>query len=182
MRAEQRNTGASTDARNGPGSARFLGTQQPPRPARVLADRHYSRKTPGADQFTPPGRKLVLITPAEDAFWVTSYPFAEYVRHAWPGALLCSAFRNEGPTLSSDLVRAAVACTRWKWPEIPELGMVTFVDTAKVRKKRDFGRCFRKAGFTPAGYTKGGHFVLQLLPGDFPAAEAPATRQKTLPL
>ena len=150
-----------------------------PRAAR-LADRHYSRKTIGAPQFTPPGRKIVLLTPAEDAYWVTSFPFAEFVRHAWAGALLCSAFRNEGPTLSSDLVRAAVACTRWKWPEIPDLGMVTFIDASKVRKKRDPGRCFRKAGFNPVGHTKGGLVALQLLPADFPPSQPPTTRQ--LPL
>lgn len=138
-----------------------------------LADRHYSRRRPGTPQFTPPGRKLVLITPAADAFWVTSYPSAEYVRHAWAGAFLCSAFRNEGPTLSSDLVREAVAWTRWKWPEVPELGMITFVDARKVRRKRDPGRCFRKAGFSHVGFTKSGQHALQLLPADFPAAVTP---------
>lgn len=45
--------------------------------ARVLADRHYSRQTPGATGFVPPGRCLVLITRPTDAFWVTSFPFAE---------------------------------------------------------------------------------------------------------
>ena len=65
------------------------------------------------------------------------------------GAWLCSAFRNERPDLyrSSDLVREAVAATRWRWPSVPDLGMVTFVDERKVRRKRDPGRCFTKAGF-----------------------------------
>lgn len=30
------------------------------------------------------------------------------------------------------------------------MGIVTFVDAAKVRHKRDPGRCYRKAGFKPA--------------------------------
>jgi hypothetical protein len=47
--------------------------------------------------------------------------------------------------------------------------MVTFVDPTKVRKKRDWGRCYRKAGFTHVGYTKGGLVALQLLPQDMPA-------------
>ena len=55
--------------------------------AREVADRHYNRQKPGTPQFVPPGRALVLYTETETgrAFWVTSYPFAEYVRHAWAG-------------------------------------------------------------------------------------------------
>ncbi len=50
-----------------------------------LADRHYSRKTPGSPQFVPPGRSLVLLTDDADALWVTSWPYAQYVQHAWGG-------------------------------------------------------------------------------------------------
>ena len=107
------------------------------------------------------------------AYWVTSWPYARYVKHAWAGAFVCSAFRNEGNVLSSALILDAVAATRWKWPEIPEMGMVTFVDRAKVRKKRHFGRCYRAAGFEVAGETTGGLLALQLLPEGFPAALAP---------
>jgi hypothetical protein len=122
--------------------------------ARAFADRHYNRQSIGSDQFVPPGRCLVLKR--DDAFWVTSWPFAEYVKHAWPGAWVCSAFRNEGSHLSSDLIRAAVAATRWQWDDVPDLGMVTFVDPAKVRRKRDPGRCFLRAGFRNVGETAGG--------------------------
>lgn len=143
-----------------------------------LADRHYNRQKPGTPQFVPPGRCLVLK--ADDAFWITSWPFAEYVRHAWPGAWVCSAFRNEGTALSSFLVRHAVAATLWRWPDVPALGMVTFVDAAKTRHKRDPGRCFRKAGFRPVGKTKGGLVALQLLPADMPQPEAPINSQTAL--
>ena len=142
--------------------------------ARVLADRHYSRQTPGAVQFVPPGRCLVLVT--EGAYWVTSWPFAEYVKHAWAGAMVCSAFRNEGGVLSSLLIREALAATRWKWPELPELGMVTFVDAGKVRRKRDPGRCFRRAGFLVVGETRGGLVALQILPELWPESECPLGR------
>ncbi len=133
-----------------------------------LADRHYNRQTIGSPQFAPPGRAFVLKTYALDAFWITSWPFAEYVRHAWPGAWMCSAFRNEGPALSSDLIREAVAATRHKYGAPPEIGMVTFVDRNKTRRKRDPGRCFRRAGFRVCGETKGGLVALQLLPADMP--------------
>lgn len=138
-----------------------------------LADRHYNRQHIGSPQFVPPGRCIVLVTEAIDAFWVTSYPFAEYVKHAWAGAWICSAFRNEGQVLSSDLICEALAVTRWVYGEPPALGMVTFVDTTKTRHKRDPGRCFRRAGFVPCGYTKGGLFALQCLPANMPPA-APA--------
>ena len=111
----------------------------------------------------------MLKIPGE-AYWVTSWPFAEYVRHAWAGAFVCSAFRNEGETLSSLLVREALAATRCRWPEIPELGMITFVDSGKVRRKRDPGRCFLRAGFRSVGKTKGGLIALQILPPEFPEA------------
>lgn len=132
-----------------------------------LADRHYNRQKIGAPQFAPPGRCLVLKTRAVDAFWITSYPFAQYVKHAWAGAWVCSAFRNEGPILSSELIREAVAVSRWEW-STPELGMITFVDTKKTRKKRDPGYCYLKAGFKNVGFTKGGLVALQMLPEDMP--------------
>ncbi len=146
-----------------------LTTRADPRGAR-LADRHYSRKTPGAAQFAPPGRCVVLITEACNALWVSSWPYPQYVKHDWRGAWLCSLFRNESDVLSSMLIAQAVAATRWIWGEPPALGMVTFVDTAQVRHKRDPGRCFRKAGWQQVGLTKGGFVVLQLLPADMPPA------------
>lgn len=128
-----------------------------------LADRHYNRRKIGSPQFVPPGRCFVLLTPAADALWVTSWPFPQYVRHAWPGAWVNSLFRNEGPHLSSELIREAVRLTCEHW-EIPELGMVTFVDASKTRSKRDPGYCYLCAGFKPVGHTKGGLVALQWLP------------------
>lgn len=139
--------------------------------ARVLADRHYNRQSVGAFNFTPPGRCIVLKTQPLDAFWVTSWPFACYVRHAWAGAWICSAFRNEGEHRSSDLIREAVAATRSQYGVPPEQGMVTFVDPGKVRRKRDPGRCFLRAGFRPCGVTvEQGLLAFQLLPADMPVA------------
>lgn len=137
-----------------------------------LADRHYNRQKIGSPQFVPPGRCLVLKTATLDAFWVTSWPFAEYVRHAWGGAWVCSAFRNESPHLSSALIREAVSATLAYFGTAPALGMISFVDTRKVRHKRDFGRCYLKAGFRNVGFTKGGLVALQLLPDAMPMAEA----------
>jgi hypothetical protein len=146
----------------------------------ALADRHYSRQKIGSPQFVPPGRCLVLLTEAADACWASSWPYSEYTHHDWAGAWVCSIFRNEGTILSSTLIRQAVAATRWRWPDVPDLGMVTFVDPAKTRRKRDPGRCFRRAGFRPCGATAGNLVALQLVPADMPDPEMPHGAQDRL--
>jgi hypothetical protein len=145
---------------------------------RAIADRHYNRQKIGAAQFVPPGRCLVLK--AADAAWITSWPLAEYVQHAWAGAWVNSLFRNEGAGLSSDLIRWAVAHTRAHWPDVPPLGMVTFVDPGKVRRKRDPGRCYLRAGFEHAGWTQGGLRALRMPPECMPAAVPAAGTQMEL--
>jgi hypothetical protein len=141
--------------------------------ARVLADRHYSRQKIGATQFVPPGRCCVFLSDCKRAYWVTSYPFAEYVRHAWAGAWMCTAFRSEGAGVASELIVDAVAATRAHFGEPPPLGMVTFVDRKKVRPTKVhgldvWGWTYIKAGFVPVGETKGGLLALQLLPESMP--------------
>jgi len=133
-----------------------------------IADRHYNRQKPGSPQFVPPGRCLVLMCTTGTALWVTSWPFAEYTKHQWAGAWVNSAFRRESGPVASELIREAIAVTRWHWPNVPPLGMVTFIDRGKVRRKRDFGRCYRKAGFKVCGETKGGLLALRLAPEDMP--------------
>ena len=151
------------------GEGRWLSSDRFAPGSLALADRHYNRQKPGTRQFVPPGRCLVLLNEARHAVWVTSWP--EFAQHAWKGAWVNTLFRNEGTGLSSDLIRRAVAHTRDKWPETPELGMVTFIDPEKVRHKRDPGRCYLRAGFHHAGWTVKGLRVLQLDPADMPDAE-----------
>jgi hypothetical protein len=141
-----------------------------------LADRHYNRQKPGTPQFVPPGRCFVLLTDCRNALWVTSWPLAAYVKHAWPGAWVNSLFRNEGAGLSSELILEAIAATRWFWPEVPPLGLVTFVDPTKTRRKRDPGRCYRRAGFEHVGETAGGLLALQMVPEAMPPAREPGPR------
>lgn len=145
--------------------------------ARRLADRHYNRQKIGAREFVPPGRCLVLVTSSYDALWITSWPFAQYVKHAWAGAWVCSAFRNEGDALASALVTEAVAATRAHFGDPPDLGMITFVNPDKIRRTRQPGRCFLKAGFRHVGATQGGLVALQLLPAQMPAAVSARSQQ-----
>lgn len=159
--------------------------------ARRIADAHYNRQKVGADQFVPPGRCVVLVIP-EDAVWITSWPFPQYVKHAWPGAWVCSAFRNARPDrhLSSSLITEALAATRFTWAVPPAEGMITFVDPAKTRHKRDPGRCFRKAGFHLSGRadccvgkpscTVGGLVALHMGVDQFPPAAPPLDGQPDL--
>jgi hypothetical protein len=145
-----------------------------------LADRHYNRQKISAPQFVPPGRCLVLLTPDADALWVTSAPFGQYVRHAWPGAWVCSLYRNEGPLKGKQLIRQAVAATRWyaeqKGWEVPSFGMISFVDPRHVRPKTTPGHTFIMAGFRPVGRTKSGLLAFQMVPERMPIPCAPLRR------
>lgn len=144
-----------------------------------LADRHYNRQKPGSPQFVPPGRCIVLkaydhrMAPPLAALWVTSWPFAQSVKHAWAGAWVNSMFRKECPGHASEFIREAVAATRVKWPNVPDLGLVSFIDPNEVRPRKIRGRqaiaeSYFEAGFTHVGYTKAGLWVMQMLPEDMP--------------
>lgn len=150
--------------------------------ARLIADRHYNRQKIGTKQFVPPGRCLVLYaaTRSGEAIWVTSWPYAQYVKHAWAGAWVCSAFRNEGAGVASEMILQAIAATRHFYGDPPALGMITFVDESKVKPTRVRGKdvwgwSYRKAGFIEAGRTVGGLLALQLLPETMPAPQSALT-------
>jgi len=145
-----------------------------------IADRHYNRQKIGSPQCAPPGRCLVLTasTLSGRAFWITSWPFARYVKHRWAGAWVCSAFRNEVAGIASDMIRQACAATRAYYGDPPLLGMVTFLDTSKVRPtivrgRKTWGWTWLKAGFVEVGETEGGLLAFQLPYAKFPAAESP---------
>ena len=168
--------------------------------ARDLADRHYSREKPGTRLFTPPGRNLVLKT--FGAYWVTYWPYKEFSIHRWAGMWECSAFRREAPCeyLASDLIMQAVAATRWyklygaqswRYSQEPRVyskiarcdaSFVTFVDPTKIRKKRDPGRCFLRAGFVPDGETEKRHYLAFVLPCDNMPEPEPPLREHALNL
>lgn len=155
--------------------------------ARVLADRHYNRQKVGSPQFVPPGRCAVFYADNEagKAFWVTSWPFAEYTKHAWAGAWVCSAFRNEGAGIASGMIVEALAATKAFFGEPPELGMITFLDRRKVhpimkRGKPHFGYTWELAGFRHVGFTKGGLMAFQCLPEDMPSPAAAVGAQSRL--
>lgn len=151
--------------------------------ARDIADRHYNRQKPGSLRFVPPGSCVVFLSLDDRATWATSWPFAEYVKHEWAGAWVNSLFRNEGDGCASEMIRQAVAATRWFYGQPPDLGMVTFIDATKVKPTMvrglpTWGMTYVKAGFHYVGMTKS-NFLLafQLLPKDMPEPEPPINGQ-----
>lgn len=155
-----------------------------------IADRHYNRQKIGSPQFVPPGRCLVLTHRLGVALWVTSWPFAEWVKHAWRGAWVNSCFRRETGPIASKMIQQALQATRWYWPNLPSVicpychvsvAMVTFIDTDKTRRKRDPGRCYVRAGFQRCkATTKGGLVVVHISPEQLPDAESPLGSQGML--
>lgn len=150
-----------------------------------LANRHYNRQNHNSKQFVPPGRCIVLKT--EGAVWVTSWPFAEYVKHQWAGAWVNSLFRKECDGLASELIREALAATRSIWPNVPELGLVTFIDPLHVKNRKIRGRqaiaeSYFQAGFHHVGYTKSGLWAMQITPDSMPEPCHPNGHQEVLSL
>lgn len=140
-----------------------------------LADRHYNRQKVGSPQFVPPGRCLVLkhkIGGVVQAVWVSSWP--EFARHQWKGAWVNTLFRKECGGIASEFILEAVARTVGRWPKVPNLGMITFIDPSKVpaiivRGKPKWGYSYEKAGFNLVGKTGSELLAFQLLPQNMPA-------------
>jgi hypothetical protein len=122
---------------------------------REIADRHYSRQTPGAREFMANGETLVLLHESEAgvAVWGVIHNLDPAGGIRWR----CSIYRNESSLRSSDMIIEATSITydHWRrrsWPSVP---LQTEVDPSKVRRKRDPGRCFRRAGWSVVGERRG---------------------------
>ncbi len=125
--------------------------------ALVLADRHYSRRRPGSGQLGPPGRKLVFVTPCEQAVWLTHWPYAELALDGLD-AWRCTIFRNEGVNgiRSSELVRAAMELTARLWADRPADGWITWIEPARSPRPIRATASSRPAGtWTAPGGTPG---------------------------
>lgn len=69
----------------------------------------------------------------------------------------CAVFRNEGPVLSSELIRQADAIADFVWPRERHY---TYVDPKAVRSTNP-GFCFVAAGWRKCGMTKGGLLIFE---------------------
>lgn len=132
----------------------------------ALYEKHYSahRYRDGRRRvlFCGPGEKVVLRTLDGAAFFVWRRFTDDCIdaRTGLPQAgINCAAFRNEGSTRSSDLVRQADAIADCLWPDRRHY---TYVNAARVRSANP-GYCFRVAGWKRCGVTKSGLLVLERL-------------------
>ena len=135
----------------------WLITNDKEQAARSLADRHYSRKTPGSPKgFMGPGEHLILISPDGKALfgWLRARPD---MRRDHIDGIYCAIFRNESSILSSTLILEAEKFAQRKWPG---LMMFTYVDQGKVKSKKP-GWSFIKAGWVEAGHSKKGLILLK---------------------
>lgn len=140
----------------------------------ALYKRHYSaeknarQRKPGQLNFVAAGEPMVLLTTAGDAVFVWLRNTVE--RYDKQDGICCVLFRNESAVLSSTLVAEADELAWQRWPGERHF---TYVDPTKTRRKRDPGRCFRKAGWRPCGVSKGDLVILERLPAH-PTTEAGA--------
>jgi hypothetical protein len=123
--------------------------------ARALADRHYSRRQPGAAQCVGPGRgRIVLVTRDGGAAWAWLRPLSPMDgRDSWR----CTLFRREAGPLASDLVLDAERALSAIGVE-PTLEVLTYVRPDKVRSPNP-GYCFLIAGWRRDGLSaqRAGH-------------------------
>lgn len=109
---------------------------------RMLADRHYSRRTIGAKQFAYSGRKLVLRDALGSVLFVWMYPDASMRMDGQEG-YNCAIFRNESTRKSSDIILEA---ERWAIEKWGPNRMYTYVNPSKI-KSINPGYCFKVAGW-----------------------------------
>lgn len=118
--------------------------------ALALMDRHYSRSRyrdgRRHDRFVGPGERLVLLTADVRALCV----WRKFISKDAQEGINCAAFRNEGASLSSDLLRVAMARAWVRWPGAR---LYTYVNPRKVRSTNP-GCCSKKAGWKRCGITK----------------------------
>ena len=127
--------------------------------ARAIFDRHYSRRKYADGRapslFVGPGFKLVLLSTGMDAVFVWR-KFISADKRFGEG-VNCAVFRNEGPVLSSTLIREAMDIAWERWPGER---LYTYVNSKRIRSTNP-GACFKHAGWVRCGKTKGGLDVLE---------------------
>lgn len=125
-----------------------------------LARRHYSARNYLEQRqrlFVGPVRKLVLLSVDGMALFV----WRKFIDATQPpqSGYNCALFRNEGPTLSSGLIREAVEIVFKLWG--PDR-CYTLVNPAKIRSVNP-GCCFKRAGWQRCGVSKTGKIILELV-------------------
>jgi hypothetical protein len=128
--------------------------------AYALYRRHYSaaknstsRRTQTSN-FMGPGECMVLLT--EDCQAVFAWQRNTTQRYDHQTGVICTLFRNEGPVLSSELIREASELARQRWPGER---LFTYVADNKIRSTNP-GYCFLKAGWRTCGRNADGRLTI----------------------
>lgn len=126
---------------------------------RLLADRHYSRQTPGAREFMGNGRTLVLRDQGGSIVFGWLYPQDGM---AVVDGVYCSIFRNESVRRSSDVILEAERVAIERWPQLPRF--FTYVKPSAIRSVNP-GYCFKVVGYRKVGEsTRGLHLLVKERP------------------
>jgi hypothetical protein len=121
----------------------------------ALADRHYSRRTPGDRQFLPPGRTICIRDSQARILFGWNWQLPEKRADKQDG-YYCSIFRNEGQRRSSEVILECEAIARDRCG----IGrMFTYIAASKVRSINP-GYCFKCAGWKREGYSLEGLHLL----------------------
>lgn len=138
----------------------WLAVQDGDSAARDIFNRHYSRRHYKDGRkprlFAGPGEKMVLVTQSYDALFI----WRKFISGDGQDGVNCAVFRNEGPTLSSDLISEACALAWQRWPG---QRLYTYVNGRAIKSVNP-GYCFKKAGWSVCGQSKGGLVILERLP------------------
>jgi hypothetical protein len=156
-----------------------------------MADRHYSRQSPGTPEFIPAGHKIVLMHFAPDgtpaALWASHRPAPGIaVRQDGRDCWACTMFRVEQRTvLASELIKEAVAITAGLWNPLPVDGFITTVNPKFVPsqgRKRGHGWCYKCAGWIELEErTKSRNLIILMLPYPALAAVEPLAADISVP-
>lgn len=126
---------------------------------RAMLNRHYSarhyRDGRKPKLFVGPGEKMALMTTDGLALFV----WLKFISDDGQEGVSCSVFRNEGDTLSSELIREACELAWRRWPGER---LYTYVNSRKVRSTNP-GYCFKQAGWRVCGEWRKG-VILEILP------------------
>lgn len=121
----------------------------------AFADRHYSRRKPGAKQFAGNGSDIVLRDSRGEVLFV--WLMQRFRADGKQFAFNCSKFRNESAMLSSELILCAESIVRSIWGS----GVAfTYIDPLCVRSSNP-GYCFKCAGWRFARVSCKGKHVLE---------------------
>lgn len=100
-----------------------------------------------------PGQKMVLLAVDGKAI----FGWRKFIDASGQVGVNCAFFRNESPSVASELILDA---ERHAWRRWPGERFYTYVNPGAIRSSNP-GYCFKIAGWRQCGYTKQGLLILE---------------------